>query len=259
MVVRHTGFDPRKHGFSFPNLWHLGADATASPANEITAYLLARGTLGFLGPTILPHVMRIARPRLERALAPRYGLCGGMVFAALDFYNAGVSVPRQIKDTPSADTPLYRFLWRRQLDSMLANGRRFVLWTAYLKFPDLGQPHLSGEARLLRGSQKEWRQLKDALDNGKPVPIGLIRDGAQIFANHQVLAVGYEQTDERHIKLFVYDPNHPDTETVLNFAFGERALVGFESIATGEPATRAFFCEAYTPAEPPSDLGEASA
>src|SRR5262249_61522576 len=42
------------------------------------------------------------------------GLCGGMVFAALDYWNAGIAAPAA---RPGPAQPLYHFLVRRLVDS----------------------------------------------------------------------------------------------------------------------------------------------
>jgi hypothetical protein len=78
-------FLPSADGFAFANDWPQG------PA--VTVPLL----IGSVG------IGNIAR-----------GLCGGMVFAALDYWRAGV-VPPDAR--PDAGTPLFRFVVRRLVAS----------------------------------------------------------------------------------------------------------------------------------------------
>jgi hypothetical protein len=82
------------------------------------------------------------------------------------------------------------------------------------------------------------------------VPIGLVRDVRELFQNHQVLALGYEEADPAHGTIFVYDPNCPGKEAQIQLTFGERALEGLESCWPGGPPVRGFFCEAYRPVDP---------
>ena len=59
------------------------------------------------------------------------GLCGGMVFAALDHFTAGRPIPSV--DRPEAGTPLYEFIASRLIDS-------FDLPTGPLKYLDYMSP-----------------------------------------------------------------------------------------------------------------------
>ncbi|MGD8967102.1 MAG: hypothetical protein PVI07_06305 [Anaerolineae bacterium] len=55
---------------------------------------LGVSTFGPAGAMLLPRAIRVLRDTLEAQLAPGYGLCGGMCFAALDFFHAGIPTPR---------------------------------------------------------------------------------------------------------------------------------------------------------------------
>ena len=252
MALQHTAFDPQRKGFAFPNTFHLDEAERRYLGQDLTTYFLRRGALGPLGPLVVPRVVKLVRSRVERHLGSVYGLCGGMVFAALDFHYAGLGLPRgrHAHDQPAPGTPLRRFIWRRQLDTLLNDALRFVTWTALLTRVGQRCPFGGGPSRLLARSRKEWRRLTTALDAGQPAPIGLVRDARNVFENHQVLAVGYEQLDERHATLFLYDPNCPGQEASIALEFGEHMLDGRESCPAHAPPLRGFFCEAYTPVDP---------
>ena len=91
------------------------------------------------------------------------------------------------------------------------------------------------------------------MDDGEPVPIGLVRATKNVYDNHQVLAIGYDVLDQTRVTLHLYDPNCPDIKSTIQIRFGEQSLEGRESC--GEAALlRGFFCERYTPANPGAAL-----
>lgn len=252
MALRHTAFYPQRHGFAFANAWDLDDVERQRLGGDLTAYFIERGTMGPLGRLIVPSTVRLVRRRLQRLLAPTYGLCGGMVFAALDFHRAGLPLPRgeHARDLPPPGSPMRRYIWRRQLDTLISDARRFVSWTAALR-----RSPSKGAARLLSHSLEEWSQLRRSLDDGEPVPIGLVREGRNVFDNHQVLATGYAPCGPRHVRLYLYDPNCPNREATITIEFGKHQLTGLESCPLGSRVLRGFFCEPYTSADPTQALG----
>src|SRR5262249_19561561 len=48
------------------------------------------------------------------------GLCGGMVYSALDYYHAKMTIPQQ-DFMPAEGMPLQSYIYNRQTDSILAN------------------------------------------------------------------------------------------------------------------------------------------
>jgi hypothetical protein len=109
------------------------------------------------------------------------GLCGGMVYAALDYYNTGVAVPRQ-DYRPAASTPLQRYLYGRQVDSLPPN---------ITKWAEVGiNPGGARNAEFFNwGLTSELANLRALIDAGKPAPLGL---HGVTGTTHQVLAVGYD-------------------------------------------------------------------
>ena len=248
-----TDFSSKMHGFAFANTWKLQEGERQHIHEQFIAYFVGRRFLGLLGVLLAPPIIRLLRRWLIRHLSPVYGLCGGMCFAALDFYLHGYDLSpfrgQSPDDHPAHGTDLRRYIWDRQLDSLVSDGARFLIWLVLLSYVPTVWPFRGGTRWLLTQSRREWIKLKTYLDAGKPVPIGLTRATRNVFENHQVLAVGYKETDNVHGTIFVYDPNCPDTESSIHLEFGLQALNGRESCRTEAPL-RGFFCETYSPSDP---------
>ena len=144
------------------------------------------------------------------------GVCGGMVFAAVDFYLLNQPAPRE--RTPE----LFRYLCRRLLDSWsLPFGvMRYYDWqrrsgaTRYW----LGTRMGSGVTRLT--VIDEWPKIRAAIDTGVPAPLGLVKVQSwrlqEMARNHQVLCHGYTEADDgSKTALHCYDPNWPDCNVRL--------------------------------------------
>jgi hypothetical protein len=68
-----------------------------------------------------------------------------------------------------------------------------------------------------------WPKIKEGLDAGQLVALGLIRarsfSPGDLGKNHQVLAYGYDLDDAEQVTLMICDPNHPDDDHVtLSFS-----------------------------------------
>jgi hypothetical protein len=213
--------------------------------------ILGTVAFGLLGALLIPLGILFLRNLLEKHLAPGYGLCGGMCFATLDFFYAGLPLPRgqHADDQPAPKTPLRSYIWKRQMRSIVSDSARFMAWLIALNYIPPTGPFHGGPAWLLARSREEWKKLKASLDAGKPVPIGLVRDTKRVYDNHQVLAIGYDEADEAHGTIYLYEPNCPDRVSAIDIEFGEQLLDGRE---TCDPAMRlrGFFCETYRPADP---------
>jgi hypothetical protein len=214
MTQQRTTFNTAKQGFKFINSFELSFPSTIP--------------LPIFGAVDLKKII--------------YGLCGGMCFAALDYFYAQRPVPDYSQpDQLSFAYELY--LWDRQIDSMLPLTIPTVIeWMI--------RDDLDVAARCAR---TEVGKLRRSLDRGKPAVLALIRakQGESPTENHQVLATGYDFSDDtKQIKIYLYDPNHPGlTPTIdLNLA---RPSQGIQiSQSSGEPL-RAFFVIQYSPQQPP--------
>lgn len=181
-------FSPATHGFPFANSWEPG-----TPVIEVPTPF---GTLN-LGDA-------------------SGGVCGGMVFAAIDFYLLNQPIPRDRTHS------LFRYLCRRLLDS-------WSLPFGVMKYYDwqrrpgatqswLGTPVVAGVTRLT--VLEEWPKIRAAINAGMPAPLGLVKVQSwrpqDMSRNHQVLCHGYTEADDgSKTALHCYDPNWPGSEVRL--------------------------------------------
>jgi len=133
------------------------------------------------------------------------GLCGGMVLAAFNHYRFGIPVP-QYNDTDfqpffvvnynlglttcPTTHPLADYIFHSQLATWQHSA---VPW-----FFGAGGP---------TDYNVEFENVKRVIDRGQCVILGL--KGRPGNKHHQVLCYGYNVNGK---KLFIYDPNFPDTE-----------------------------------------------
>jgi hypothetical protein len=181
-----TRFDPIEHGFRFPN------------------YFVYQPNWPFDGP--------IWRRPFE------FGLCGGMCYAALDYWHAQLPVPTS-EVPPASGTALYRYLMNRQAASMLRPEVLPRLFTWIAK-SDLAVGRLTARA---------FERLCAQLDAGLPTVLILVRTRRweSPTANHQVLATGYEFDEfSRRGTVYVYDPIYPceEIDLYLDLSAPERGV-----------------------------------
>jgi hypothetical protein len=187
------------------------------------------------------------------------GLCGGMVFGALDFWHARRAPPAS---RPAGGEPLFRFIVRRLIQSwhMPAGVARYYYW---MNLPDADAPlRLAGAAVLRRRGLAartiagQWPRIRAQLDAGQPAALGVVTVASanplQLGHNHQVLAYAY-QLDATEVTLQVYDPNSGPADDV-SIRFDAAAPGAFpHSINIGWPV-RGFFLTSYSPATPPGSV-----
>jgi hypothetical protein len=173
------------------------------------------------------------------------GLCGGMVFAARDLFEAGVEAPPGPRP-PAPGTPLFRYLVRRLFSSfdLPLGPLRYWFWMA---LPTGGGGVVHGLTT--RTIEREWPKLRADIDRGELSALGLIRTRSlnplSLGLNHQVLAYGYDE-DARAatVRVAVYDPNHPDQDSVALMVRLSGSERGVEYLA-GELPVRGFFRTRY--------------
>jgi hypothetical protein len=225
------GFLPSRDGFAFGNSW------PPAPAVSIPTPL---GTIG-----------------VGNAAG---GLCGGMVFAALDFWHAQQQPPAS---RPAPGTPLYRFIVRRLIGSwhIPAGVAKYYQW---MNLPDadvsisvLGRALVTRRGLAWRTIEQQWPQVRARIDSGLPATLGLVTvasgSPADLAHNHQVLAYGY-QTDGLQVTVNVYDPNSgPDDGISIKFETAGAAdgTTFAHNISIRWPV-RGFFLTRYSPVPPPT-------
>ena len=236
----------------------------AAPASAVVAdFLPSRSGLHF--PNTFPHEAELTVGIPGIATLPlgdaANGLCGGMSFTVRDLFEASIAPPPDTTP-PAGGTPRFEYLVERQIASL-------DLGQTALRLYELGSPLLSDGAPaasvlgtvglLARGRSQvmaldEWPLVRADLDGGKPSCLGLVRridiDPRALGSDHQVLAYGYELAGDQ-LSLAIYDPNHPDDDTVrlmLSLADPSRPIEVDYS-----PDDGPVFCFTripYTPADP---------
>ena len=212
------GFLPSTNGFHFANAWPPGPTVRLGPLD--------------------PRIVGIGDASM--------GLCGGMVYTVADLFAAKVAVPPD--RAPFANgSPQFAAIVRRQVESLAFLTVPVRFWLRMALGNSLGRD-------LARSTfEHEWPIARAALDDGRLVPIGLIRvastDPRNLTKNHQVVAWGYRE-DGLEASLRIYDPNWPDRDDVAITIHLDNALrpAGL-SQTTGEPLL-GWFVLPYAPADP---------
>ena len=202
-----TGFSPLDHGFRFVNFFQFSLEFR----------------LPLLRPVDLGRII--------------FGLCGGMCYAALDYFHADVDVP-PLDTQPQRGTRLYAYLWRRQLRSLVMPKVPLKIMEWMMR---------SDEDLAQRTAGAEFAKAKRRIDKGEPAVLLLIRAGGMTSPtqNHQVVATGYELDESSgQAKVFLYDPNHPGKEPQISFSLDPEEAGPSQS--TEEPL-RGFFVLDYGP------------
>ena len=223
-----------------------------------TGFLPSRNGLPFRNafpPSPVLSLQPIGLPRVGIGNA-RGGLCGGMVFTALDYYFAGRPVPPEAAPPP-AGSPTFRYVVRR-LFASFALPRGVLRYQRYMARPD-GDYRLFGATRpglSWLTIARHWPDVRRALDAGRPTPLGLVTahglNPLDLGRNHVVLAYDYALTDD-NLVIRVYDPNAgPDDDVylALSLAAPHRATAITHNIDIGH-SIRGFFPVSYRRCDPP--------
>ena len=187
------------------------------------------------------------------------GLCGGMVFASMDYWHASVA-PAPAR--PCLGEPVYGYIVRRLLDSwhLPAGVSQYYQW---MNLPDEDRGFAAFGRRVVierglgwRTTKVQWPQVVADLDTGLPVALGLVTTASanprDLGLNHQVLAYGYGRAGN-HVTVYVYDPNRGQCDDVrIEFDInrgGARTAIT-HNLGLARPI-RGFFRTAYAPLTPP--------
>jgi hypothetical protein len=211
---RSTAFNPEVHGFHFVNTFEV------EPVNDV---------------------------RFS-------GLCGGMVYAALDYFNARIPVPTQTF-RPAVNTPLANYIYARQCKSAFDNVDK---WGELFFNPFGWRTNEFFNWGLQGFNGGRLQELRTQIDAGRPAPLGLFKAGnGGTGPHHQVLALGYAlgryQGDlgqlSEDLRIFIYDPNHPGLVMTLAPSVGNHAYYYVENPA--ETWMTYFVDRKYRPTQPP--------
>jgi hypothetical protein len=117
-------------------------------------------------------------------------LCGGMIYAALDYYNGGMSIPDR-KSVPVEGESLHTKIYDRQWDAHYSTVPTFL--NKWMNGGDV---------------QPEVAKLKRWLGAACAVPVCLY---SGMGHGHHTLGIGLYETSPR--KLVLYDPNFPNKKS----------------------------------------------
>jgi hypothetical protein len=164
------------------------------------------------------------------------GLCGGMAYAALDYYHAGIPIPTRAEPPPQG-SPLSRYLVARQVASngvgLLLNVTRWTL-----------RDETALQARMLA---QELPTLRSRLQRNQPTVLVLIRawELAHITDNHQVVAYGYDEDPATgSLVILVYDPNRPGEPIRLSLELAQPEW-GLEPWHSWDDGFKGFILQSY--------------
>lgn len=173
-------------------------------------------------------------------------LCGGMAYAALDYYNTRTPVPDQ-PFRPAPQTVLRGHIYNRQVDSITNNLDR---WSEFVAGLDLRNTEFFNWGITCRITE-----LRQYLDQGIACVICLMGGNGW---GHQVVAFDYTlgryQSDlgnyADEFKIYVYDPNHRNCITTI---VANRNLQVYQREHDASGGWRTYFVDGkYVPKQAPS-------
>ncbi len=248
--VTNQSFDPQTGGFTFPNYWTLDQVTCEEVRRRLEAAI--HGAFKFLPP--VPGIASLrdkARSSLEQwvqdASIPAYGLCGGMTFAALDYYKAGLAIPDRSQESDQISPELQRYILKRMIDSLAGpNLARVLGWMVVEQYVPRG----GGKRLLMQWTATECDKLKTLIDQNGGWPIALIGESKDPCHNHQVLAYRCEPREGQG-DIYVYDVNYPGPGRKFHLDLHGPALeLGEDGHNDAWKPLRGLFCEDYAPAKP---------
>ena len=149
------------------------------------------------------------------------GLCGGMSLSAVNYFRYGMNIPsidcndlKKISKTPGKSVA----------STAENNSATAVLdFILYSQFAVLESPNIlkqktdiffpnTKENHYLTSINEEFLKIKQALDNGCFVILGLRPGKEDCHTCHQTLVYGY---DEKNYTLYMYDSNNPNEEVTV--------------------------------------------
>lgn len=187
------------------------------------------------------------------------GMCGGMVYAVMDYYYHHLLPPTQSTNPSSQDDPLFKYIRDRLWDSFDVGGQghRYLGYSSP-HYPNGDKGVIQNVAGLARGRswityREEWPRIQADIDAGRLSPVALIQtDALEIGKNHQVLAYAYKKSGQV-VHLYIYDPNFPHEETVLNFDVTSTSGEVMINRSRGDDRIYCFFrTNNYVPKLPPN-------
>ncbi|MBI5034512.1 MAG: hypothetical protein HZB51_28650 [Chloroflexi bacterium] len=249
-------FNPTTDGFAFVNYWTLDQATCDEIRDKLNQAVKTISNYLPLIPAFAPYrasIQNTLNTWVSKASTQGFGLCGGMAFAALDYFKAGRVLPSETGPTEKLSEPLRQYILNRMRDSfffvqdgvMHNNLGRVLAWMAVEHLVPFGKHWLRSR------SEAEFQKLQDLIAAHGAWPIALIGESKDPCMNHQVLAYKCASNDTQNF-IYIYDMNHPGAGHMITLDFNGSILQG-SSEFTGDTWTplRCFFCEDYAPVIPP--------
>lgn len=189
------------------------------------------------------------------------GLCGGMAFTVRDVFETPGLHPLPNTTPPAEDTPLFRYLTARLVDSFDLPHSGFMKYYEWMITPDQDvswPPFFTRRGIAWKTIVDEWPRIRHDLEAGQLCALGLVTTAsanpADLGQNHQVLAYGYDLDDASNLTLLIYDPNTSvgaadQVRISLNLVNPAHATPIKHNVALGHPV-RGFFRVSYTHHDP---------
>jgi len=248
-------FDPQVDGFPFVNYWTLDPTTCDEIRGDLNKAVQTISAFLPLIPALAPiraNIQNTLNQWVNKASTQSFGLCGGMAFAALDYYKAGRPIPPEMGPTEQLSEPLRQYILGRMRDSFFFvrdgvvhnNLGRVLAWMAVEQLVPFGRRWV------LDRSKDEFKKLQSLIAANGAWPLALIGESKDPCENHQVLAYQCDSNDQQRY-IYIYDMNHPGAGRKITLNFSGGALEGMSEF-TGDSWTplRCFFCEDYVPVLP---------
>jgi hypothetical protein len=206
-----------------------------------------RATEGSVPTTLFKpdvHGFRFSNNEIKaRLLFKDFPLCGGMAYAAIDYFASGWPIPPD-HAAPVNGTSLFDYLFDRQVGAHVNTGAKFAGMA--LPIPVLA-PALTGFSM---NPDEELAKLSGRLASGVPVPICLANP---LFGGHHLVAISCNATPP--ILITAYDPNHPGKLAVVQeiTSAGSPFNKKFKNILSSKQWDH-FFCDAGYSSKQPSAM-----
>jgi hypothetical protein len=224
--TRVADFRPSVHGFPFPNSF--------PPDRKFFLFNTPVGPVGFADAT--------------------RGLCGGMIFTAMDLFHHG---RRAVPQTPT--DPVFRYFCRRLFSSWGVPFAWVKYWDWQLRplasWTVAGVRVRDGVTRLT--ALDEWPKIRAALDAGQLASLGLVKQRGvsplKLGQNHQVLGYGYDFDEASgEVTIHIYDPNYPGDDTCgVRFQTADPDAGRMVDHSCEGPSVRGVFYTEYRPTSNP--------
>jgi hypothetical protein len=172
------------------------------------------------------------------------GRCGGMAYAALDYwYNGRLPIPAATA-LPADGTIMADYVYRRLFDTYLVpSAINFITWTL------AGDGENFFHKGVTRWTKEgEFPKLRAMIDQGKPQVLGLVKvtDLRQIGEDHQVVAYGYDDDGKGNLCAYLWDNRYPDREVRLTTT----AKSPHWKLSEGNEDWRGWFIQGFKPERP---------